>query len=263
MNVHERRKHIESYIEENGKADIEELTGKLHVSTMTIRRDLTYLEKEGSVIRTHGGAVSPHFQKGERPYVQKEQQYLFEKQLIAEEALERVKPFSTIMLDSGTTTLELAKRLSIVKGLTVVTNDIFIATELLYADIHVIVAGGELQREVGAMYGSHAQDLIRSLNVDQFFLGGHAVDLDQGVTAPTLEKARVKQLMIEAAQETWLVADSSKFHQTTFAHVCHLETLQGIISDAVMSGVSEQPYRERFIVAGNGGRHLENRGYSG
>ncbi|SFP36711.1 DeoR/GlpR family DNA-binding transcription regulator [Salibacterium halotolerans] len=230
MNVDERRAKIIEVLNQKKRLDIENLTDFFDVSTMTIRRDLAQLEKDGEIIRTHGGAVTTDSEKEETPYLQKESANKEEKKAIASKAAGMVHPHATIILDSGTTTLELAKCLKEKENLRIITNDILIAAELLYSPVDVIVAGGELQREVGAMFGTYTQDLIASLHVDQFFLGAHSVDT-AGVTAPTLEKARIKQLMMESAAETWLLADSSKFGQKSFAHVSTLNKLDGIMSD--------------------------------
>ncbi|MFB5661057.1 DeoR/GlpR family DNA-binding transcription regulator [Alteribacillus sp. HJP-4] len=251
MNGHERREHIARLLKDEGKMDIDKLTQEFNVSTMTIRRDLTQLEKEGKLLRTFGGAVLPHTDKGETPYLQKESENTAQKRMIAKKAAELIKENSTIILDSGTTTLELARCLRDKDGITIVTNDILIAAELVHTPVQVIVTGGELQRGVGAMFGSHTQQLLSSLHVDYFFLGAHAVDRKGGVTAPTFEKAKIKQLMISAAAETWLIADASKFDTVSFAHVCALDRVHGIITDRRLSNAdqAEPSYHDNILYA--------------
>lgn len=249
MNINERRKQILDLIKTKQKIDIEELTPMFNVSLMTIRRDLNQLEKEGLLIRTHGGAAAPYGLKEETPYLQKESANKKEKRAIALRAAELVHDHSAIILDSGTTTFELAKVLKEKEGLTVVTNDILIAAELLHSSVEVIVTGGELQRGVGAMFGAHTQLLLKELNVAQFFLGAHAIDPEAGVTAPTMEKATIKRLMIEASKETWLIADSSKFGQRSFAHVCNLDQVSGIITDTGVSPLSTNgSYHKNLVI---------------
>ncbi|WP_035711088.1 DeoR/GlpR family DNA-binding transcription regulator [Salibacterium aidingense] len=250
MNVEERREQIIEMVKQKKRVDLEKLTVFFNVSTMTIRRDLAQLEQDGEIIRTHGGAVPAEREKGETPYVQKESANKEAKKAIAVKAAERVHDHSTLILDSGTTTLELAKCLRERESLRIITNDILIAAELLYSPVEVIVAGGELQRDVGAMFGAYTQDLISSLYVDQFFLGAHSVDTKAGVTAPTLEKARIKQLMMKAAAETWMLADSSKFGHTSFVHVSSLKKLDGIITDdgLQMTGLIDS-YHDNVLLA--------------
>ncbi|WP_353625865.1 DeoR/GlpR family DNA-binding transcription regulator [Bacillus sp. JCM 19041] len=153
---------------------------------------------------------------------------------------------ATILIDSGTTTLELVRLLKDRSDLTIITNDIKIAAELINAKPKCIVTGGEVQPEVGTLYGSHAQELLRSIHVDLFILGAHAVHESAGVTAPTLEKARIKQLMMGAAEKTWLISDSRKFSEKALAHVCDLENLEGIITDARLSEDEAENYHEQI-----------------
>ncbi|WP_227002622.1 DeoR/GlpR family DNA-binding transcription regulator [Salicibibacter kimchii] len=232
--MNDRKEHIVKLIQEHDKVDITDLTNHFQVSTMTVRRDLNALEKEGKIIRTHGGAVAAPQLRKEIAYQLKENVHLAEKKAIALKAVSKVADHSTIILDSGTTTLELARLLKDRKGLKVVTNDVLIAAELINSPVDVIVTGGELQHEVGAMFGSHTQHLLQSVYVDQCFLGAHSVDSEGEVRTPSIEKSKIKKLMIEAASETWLLADHSKYGHKTFAYVCHLEELKGIITDERM-----------------------------
>ena len=231
MHPEKRREWIMNRLVEDGKVEINELSDKMNVSPMTIRRDLDLLEEEGELIRVHGGAVLAKPLITETPFSTKESRRVEEKRQIANKVLPLIKDGYTILLDSGTTTLEIARLLKNKSDLTIVTNDIKIAGELIDSDVKVILTGGELQKEVGALFGPQAHSRIKEIHVDIFFLGAHAIDLQSGVTAPTFEKALMKQLMIEAAESTWLVADSSKLHQTAFSKVCDFHTLSGFITD--------------------------------
>lgn len=231
MQPKDRRNYIMEQLYANGKIDIEELVEELNVSAMTIRRDLNYLEENKKIIRTHGGAILNKALLYESSFIEKENKNRFEKQQIAKEAVKMINEGSTIILDSGTTTFEIAKLLKTEKNITVITNDIKIATELMNSQVKVIITGGELQNNIGALFGPLAEYVISNLHVDLFFLGAHAVHLDAGVTAPTFEKAVVKKLMIDAADVTWLVADSSKFNEKSLTKVCQLSDIDGVITD--------------------------------
>lgn len=198
---------------------------------MTIRRDLDTLEKQGKLIRIHGGAISVDSLTQEAPYTAKESKNSYEKRQVAAKALPLIVDSSTIILDSGTTTMELAKLLKNRQDLKIITNDIMIAYELLDSSASVIVTGGELQREVGALFGPTAQSVLDNLHVDICFLGAHAIDLEQGITAPTFEKAIIKQKMIKAAERTWILSDNSKFNKSAYSKVCDLSKIQGIVTD--------------------------------
>jgi DeoR/GlpR family transcriptional regulator of sugar metabolism len=232
MQPNERRNVILGKLNENEKIDIDALAVELNVSAMTIRRDLNYLEEQKQIIRTLGGAILNKSLVEESPYQTKEGKHSSEKQRIAKKAVELVQDRFTVLLDSGTTTLEIAKLLKNRRNLTVVTNDIKIAAELMDSEVKVILTGGEMQNNIGALYGPITEQILLTLHVDLFFLGAHAVHYRAGVTAPALEKAYIKKLMIKSAQATWLVADSSKLDQKAFAKVCDLEALSGIISDS-------------------------------
>lgn len=214
------------------KIDIDALAAQLNVSSMTIRRDLAYLEEHKQVIRTHGGAVLTKPLVIESSFQTKEGKYVAEKKRIAQKATELVKENYTILLDSGTTTLEIARQLKHKRNLTVVTNDIKIAAELMDSEVKLILTGGKVQNNIGALFGPLTEQTLRNLHVDLCFLGAHAVHLHVGITAPTFEKASIKKLMIKSAQATWVVADASKLDRKALVKVCDLKELSGIISDA-------------------------------
>ncbi|WP_026907841.1 DeoR/GlpR family DNA-binding transcription regulator [Paucisalibacillus globulus] len=237
MQPSERRKWLLKKIQVNGKVEIDQLSEELDVSAMTIRRDLDQLEEEGKVIRVHGGAVGANSLTKETPFLTKEGRNIEQKRMIAQKALSLIQDGQTILLDSGTTTIELARLLKTKNHLTVITNDIKIAAELVDSKLKVIVTGGELQNDVGALFGPQAHHFLNQIHVDLFFLGAHAIDLEAGITSPTFEKSLIKQLMIKAAARTWLLADSSKLNQKAFSKVCDLNELKGFITD---DGMSEQ-----------------------
>lgn len=251
----ERRNQILKQLHANGKIDIEDLVNQLNVSAMTIRRDLTYLEENEKIIRTHGGAILNKPLVVESSFRTKEGKFNDQKKQIANKAIEFIQDHSTILLDSGTTTLEIAKLLKDKKTITVVTNDIKIAAELIDTDVKVIVTGGELQNNVGTLFGPLTEQILKNIHVDLFFLGAHAIDFKAGVTAPTFEKASIKKLMIEASEKTWLVADSSKFDQKSLTKVCDLTQLYGVITDRNITTETEEKlneYLEVVTVEGGG-----------
>lgn len=254
MQPKDRRKHILEKLYANGKIDIDDLVEELNVSAMTIRRDLNYLEEKNKIIRTHGGAILNKTLLYERTFTEKESKNRLEKQQIAKQAVKLIEEGTTIILDSGTTTFEIAKLLKEWRNITVVTNDIKIATELMNSQVKVIITGGELQNNIGALFGPLTENVIRNLHVDIFFLGAHAVHLEKGVMAPSFEKATIKQLMIEAADTTWLVADSSKIGEKSLTTVCELSEISGVITDMGLSEQYSAMLREQVrIVTAKGG----------
>ncbi|UOQ94644.1 DeoR/GlpR family DNA-binding transcription regulator [Halobacillus shinanisalinarum] len=227
----ERRQHIMNKLGAQGTVHIEQIASDLGVSSMTIRRDLASLEKEGKLVRSHGGAILPERMAQEIPYQTKLSSYKGEKEFIAKKAAEMIPENAKVLLDSGTTNLEIAKLIKTRGDLLIVTNDAKISMELLYSDSEVISTGGELQKDIGAFMGTHVQALLNQIRVDVVFLGANAIDLNGGISAPSMEKAFIKKLMLESATMKWVVADHSKFNRRAFAHVCHLNTINGIITD--------------------------------
>ncbi|WP_378154303.1 DeoR/GlpR family DNA-binding transcription regulator [Chungangia koreensis] len=231
MSANERKSKIVQLLEVKGKIDIVELSEELSVTPMTIRRDLDALEKQKKLIRTHGGAVLPQLLIQEQSFESKLGKAIDKKRMVAHEAVSFIEEHMTILLDSGTTNFEIAKLLKHKKHLTVVTNDITIAVELMNTQHEVIVLGGRLQNGVGAVYGPLTEQTLNELHVDAFFLGAHAVHPTYGVTTPSLEKAALKKAMINAANNVYLVVDSTKLDYKSFSKVCDLHSTTKLITD--------------------------------
>ncbi|SMB89696.1 transcriptional regulator, DeoR family [Thermanaeromonas toyohensis ToBE] len=228
----ERRQKILQWILREGRAEVAELASAFGVSTMTIRRDLKALENEGLLARSRGGALSRNGLIGEIPYRSKVTSHLELKRGIAKVAAGLVENNSTVILDAGSTTLEVARCLKKSKeNLTIVTNDLNIAIEL--ADVpgfKVLTTGGEVQPGVYCLLGEEALAFLRSISVNIAFLGAGAVDL-AGLYTPTLDKVHLKRAMVASAAKAVLVADHTKFGRKAFAKVCELKVVDLIITD--------------------------------
>ena len=244
MSPRERRKRIIQMLEQNGKVEIIQLSEALAVTPMTIRRDFDVLEKQKKLIRTHGAAIAPQGLIVEQTFELKAGKAVLEKKAIAREAISFVRDGMTVLLDSGTTTLHIAKLLKVRDKVTVITNDIKIAAELMDSELEIILLGGRLQNGVGSLYGSLTTETLRSLHVDLFFLGTPALHSSLGITATTIEKAALKKDMCNTAEQIILVADSSKFHQKSFSKVCDLEDVTTIITDDNLPDDVKKSYEE-------------------
>ena len=191
----ERREKIIENLEQNGSITVEALAQKLEVTPTTIRRDLKYLEDNDRITRTFGGAVVKEGLVEEIAVAKKASAYQAEKKRIAREAEKLVEDGQTIVLDAGTTNMELALLLARgTKQISVVTDDILIAARLLEAplvDVHC--TGGHVQKDVGVCLGGHAEAFFGGINADIAFLGASAVDVEKGVSSPSMEKAALKQ----------------------------------------------------------------------
>ncbi|WP_235318390.1 DeoR/GlpR family DNA-binding transcription regulator [Planococcus sp. CAU13] len=239
-----RKKRILETLSSSGKIDILDMVNLLNVSAMTVRRDLDDLERQKRLIRTHGGAALPQMLISEQSFKKKVSKNLSLKVQIAKKAVNLVKEGMTVSLDTGTTTLEIAKLLKSRKNITVVTNDIKIASELMDSKLKIIIVGGHVQNEVGAIYGPFAESILKNIHVDIAFLGAHAIHATYGIASTTFEKATIKKMMIEASESVYVAVDTSKFNQKAFAKICNVDSVTGIITDNSLSSEIEEIYEK-------------------
>ncbi len=238
----ERRNYIIELLNRDGKVVIEDLARILEVSEMTIRRDLQYLEEHKLVTRTHGGAVLHNLLTEEIPYIKKAEQNIEEKQRIGMYASSLVKEGDIIILDAGTTNMEIAKGIVGIKSLKVITNDLMIGAFLSkYDGIEVYCTGGIIQRDTGACLGNTTIEFLQNINADIAFVGASAIDIQKGITTPTMDKAQWKKEIIKCAERAILVADSLKFGKVSFAKICSLNRLDLIITD---TGIDDEIRQE-------------------
>ncbi len=238
MLAEERRAILLQKLQDNGYVQVAELAANLGVSVITIRRDLEHMEKEGRCIRTRGGAVcAPNSTTLELPYDIKRRRYMDEKRRIAAAAAELIGEGETIILDAGSTTYELALLLLRRRALTVVTNDLQIATKLASnPSITLVCTGGIARANVYTLQGPQVESFLRTLRVNKAFLGADAIHPDGIVANVNLEEVAVKQAIVRSGERVILLADSSKFAITGFVEVCDLSKIDMLITD---SGVSQ------------------------
>jgi DeoR/GlpR family transcriptional regulator of sugar metabolism len=211
---------------------VDEIASRFGISRMTARRDLKALEDSGTIVRVHGGAMLRSGITRDVPYLSKVSSLPDDKARIAEAALELVSEGDAIILDAGSTTFALAKKLHTFKDLTVVTNDLKIAAELADSrGIKMICTGGEVQHSVYNMMGPVAERMVASLHVDTAFIGCDAVDPAGGVMTRNINKVPLKRAMISAASRPVVLADHSKFGLRVFAQVCSFDELAAIVTD--------------------------------
>lgn len=229
----ERRNFIVQYLNRNGKLIVEDIAKELNTSPMTIRRDLKYLEDNNLITRTHGGAVSHNVLSDEIPYNQKTKEYVEEKKRIAEFSVSLIEEGFTVILDAGTTNMEIARLLTDFKKLKVITTDLMIAAFLSqYKGIEVYCTGGLIQGITGACSGFQAKEFLQNIYADIAFIGARSIDVDFGITTPTIEKVEVKKQMMKSADKIVVVADHTKFGEKSFAKICSLDELDYIVTDS-------------------------------
>jgi DeoR/GlpR family transcriptional regulator of sugar metabolism len=233
MLAEERRAILHNKLREEGYIQVTELAGELDISTATIRRDLIYLENEGICVRKRGGAVrAKQGVSSEIPYDIKRRKSTDEKNRIARAALEFIESGDTLLLDAGSTIFALAQLLHNKERLTVVTHDLNIAVLLAKnPQINLICTGGVARENVYTLEGTQVTDFIREVKVDKTFLGADAIHEDGTISNVNIQEVSIKKAMINAAKETFLLADSTKFGITGFAKVCHLSEIDYIITD--------------------------------
>jgi len=229
----ERQQSILDMLDKNHSIQVTDLVDLFDVSEMTIRRDLDMLERRGLLRRVHGGAVSNRGRSYEPPFMLRSSQYIEAKEGIGRAAAELVQNGDSIMLDVGTTTLEVARNLKDRQNLTVITPCFQIAALLVdHPDIRLILTGGILRRGELSLVGHLAERAIQDFYVDKFFMGVGGVDLKAGFSEFNLEDTLVKQAMLRQAKDITVVADSSKFGHVAFTAIAPLEAVNRIITDS-------------------------------
>ena len=234
MYAEERQREILERVRREGKVSVEALTEALGVSAPTVRADLGLLEARRLLRRTHGGAILPETTLYEPPYAERERARQSEKARIGAAAAARVQDHETVLLDAGTTTFEIAARLKERVGLTVVTNSLEAAWELMDAPpghLETLVIGGTVHAHRRATLGPLASEFLARLHVDRVFLGVNGVHAEAGYTVVDFDAAQVKRAMIACAREVVVVADSSKLGATAFASICPLSLANVLITD--------------------------------
>jgi DeoR/GlpR family transcriptional regulator of sugar metabolism len=232
MTLKERHKEILEILDLNGSTSVSQLAARFQVSEMTIRRDLVILEKQGFLQRIHGGAVSNRGRSYEPPFIIRQVKKIDEKRRIGEAAAALVNIGESLILDVGTTTLEMAKHLIKKHNITVITPSLHIINLLLeQPGIRLIVPGGIIRKGELSLVGNLTERTFQDFFVDKLFLGVGAIDTQVGLTEFNLEDAEVKKAMLRSAKEIIVLADSSKFGQVAFASICPLRMVNRIITD--------------------------------
>jgi DeoR/GlpR family transcriptional regulator of sugar metabolism len=228
----ERHQAILDLLEKNDAVQVTELVESFAVSEMTIRRDLDLLQRQGLLRRVHGGAVSNRGRSYEPPFLLRSTEHTAEKTRIGRAAAGLIKKGASVMLDVGTTTLEIARHLNDHQDLTIITPCFPIATMLAeHPGIRLILTGGILRRGERSLVGHLAARAVQDFYVDKLFLGAGAVDLEAGFTEFNLEDALVKQAMLCRAKDITVVVDSSKFGHIAFTAIAPLQAANRIITD--------------------------------
>jgi DeoR family transcriptional regulator of aga operon len=228
-----RRRQIAELLASAGEASISRLAEEFGVSEMTIRRDLEWLENEGSIRRVRGGAISVVSRSYEPPIANRATAEVDAKRAIGQAAASLLADGEIAIIDVGTTTLELARALTGHRTLTVVTASLLVAGELANAPgIRTLLTGGVLRPGEMSLIGHRAEDSFADLNCDTVFLGVAGVDVHRGLTEYNLDDSRVKRAALAAARRCVVLADETKLGRVTFATVAPMSVVDVLVTDA-------------------------------
>lgn len=233
MSQETRQRQIYELVAQKGEASIQELVDHFGVSGMTIRRDLQALADQGKVIRTHGGAAMAERVSFEFEFLNRVRENQQAKEAIAATAAAEVKDGESVILDSGTTTRELARQLRGKQSLVVITSSLPIAAELQYdQQIEVLLLGGRLRAASPDLAGALTESNLESLRADVAFLGTDAIDAQGNVYQQSPEVARLLTKMAASSGRVYVVADSSKLGKTALWRYGRVQDWAALITDA-------------------------------
>ena len=244
-----RRAQILEELDSKGKVYVSELSDSFNISEVTIRNDLAHLEKQNMLIRARGGAIKIKlYHIGiDTPFSDKQKQFFKEKQKIGKAAIGFIEDGDTIVLDSGTTTTEIANNLSKFKDLTIITNALNIASVLSEnSKITIFMPGGFIRKKSLSMVGGLAEESFENFFCDKLFLGVDGFDTTHGLSTANAEEAHMNQVMIEIARKVIVVSDSRKFSRRQFAFIAPISKIDVVITD---SGITEED-KQRLIKNG-------------
>lgn len=248
MLIDERRRHILTLVQSQGRVLVGELSRTLGISQITIRKDLEYLQSRGLVQRSHGGAL--RIQSGalfDPSLQEKQKQHSQEKHRIAEAAAKMVQEGQCVMLDSGTTTTAVAHALKRFAQLTLITNAVNIAAELTNTPFEVVLIGGTLRKNSFSLVGPLAEDVLEEMHADILFLGVDGFDVETGITTPNFLESRVNRAMVKASRRVVVVCDSTKFNRRSLSRIVPTSAIHCVITDRNIPREAEEGLRSQNV----------------
>ena len=241
-----RKVEIVEMLGSSEQVSVRDLAERFAVSGMTIRRDLDELERQGLVVRTHGGAVSSgklRFIHGALPDLEVSEA----KSAIGKRAAELVKPGQMIMVDTGTTALEVARHFARDLSITVVTTSLGVAQELYRSSLNVLMLGGFLRHEFPSVYGPMTEKLLGEIRVDTLFIGCDGVFSDDGFYSNDLHVSSLEQTMTRIASQIVVVTESAKFGRRAFSRYAKIQEINVIVTDSDISSGDRRNLEERGV----------------
>ena len=232
LSITERRQGILDRVVDSGRVSVSELSQDFGLSEVTIRTDLQALAESGLVLRTHGGAVAVNASRDYLSLNLRRQQQVQEKAHIGSAAAELIRDGDAIFLDSSSTALAIAQCLKDRRYLTVATNGLAVAQELLdAAGVDVIVIGGRLRRDTASLVGTSGLDLLKYINLQKGFFGSHGITLEEGLTDVSADEAELKRPVVQVCREVIAVVDRTKWGRAGVASFATAEQISKVITD--------------------------------
>lgn len=231
----DRKEEILSLIRTRNRVYVAELSEKLMVSEVTIRKDLQELERRGETKRVHGGAINVYNTGVEPNLLELEQINIEEKRAIAAKAFEQMDDNDVLFMDASTTTRAIVPLICQhpEKRLTIITSSVLMAADLANVEhVTLFMIGGTMRGTMCCVEGPYSIDFIREFHADKVFFGANGFDVDDGITITNVNASLLKRAMIEHSAQVYLLADSSKFNCVTLSRVCPLNRIDFLITDA-------------------------------
>lgn len=238
LNTIERRHEIVLLTEQTGKVSVKDLAEQFDVSTVTIRHDLNELTQKGLIVRSRGGAIASNRLTKELSIKEKQHDNLKVKKLLAAAVADLIQDGEAVILDSGTTTEEVAHCLSVKNDLVVMTNGLNIANELArMTTCEVYMTGGQLRHKSMSLHDSQAEERLRHFNFSKVILGVDSIDLNRGISTHFEPEAKLNRVMCNCAEQIIVVTDSSKFGKKALHSILPLDAIDVLVTD---SGIPQE-----------------------
>lgn len=246
----ERRREIVQVLDEHGRITVDDVVSRFGVSAVTARGDLDLLSEGGLLVRSHGGGIRPLAAAPEHPLRVRENMHSDRKLRIAEAAADLIKPYQTIVLCTGSTSVELARaiRRRGFDGLQVITYALNIASLLVDVPrLNLIMIGGLVRQVSCAAVGPQAEQMVQALHADHCFLSAVGLDTRVGLTTLDIMEAQLNRFLIKNSSEVTVIADSSKFGIRSLSLVTDFTSISRIITDAEAPSDQVQELRSRGL----------------
>ena len=231
--ISERHQRIYELLRKHKNLSIDRLSSILEISKMTVRRDLDRLIEKGIVQRVHGGAIISRTNEYEPPYLIRSLEMMQEKQMIGRLAASLIKDNAVIIVDIGSTLLELIRNIPENNNITVITNWIPVAVELSKKRglFNLVLVGGKVFTDELSIVGGYPEEMLKDFNADIVFLGVGGISDKFGITDFNMDEVQVKKQMINSSREVIVLADHSKFGRIAPIKITDIKSIDKIITD--------------------------------